>query len=429
MPVLLTNLCRGCGDMVQHVTPLNGRNYCDICLGEVQRRCVACGAAVHRDDAIIRASDGQPYCSICARALFSNCHDCGRQTPLTRARPYEDGVICSTCFNRDYDECYYCRRVITRNERWSTPDEHTACESCYNDRCGVCDHCGAGRWSDDIITTSHGRLCATCNRELGEWEAGEFVVNNPTYDDIGSTRKFGIELETARCNNYLTLRGNTIWECKTDCSIEGREFVSPILYGDEGLNEIRNFCAIARRLHWTVNRYCGYHAHFDVSHETWESLRSIAYAYRLTYDLWCRLVSDGRAQNAYCGSPDYSLDDIQTINSMSDWEYFVGARDRFEFVNWRAYLVHGSCELRSHDASLNSAIICDWIKLHARFIDKVSPMSLTEIDNLFQGRVSNQFDSLTPLIGEALADVYASAAEEYGHPVRVRQLEPIAAPF
>jgi hypothetical protein len=244
-----------------------------------------------------------------------------------------------------------------------------------------------------------------------------------------SKRKFGVELETSRCNGYRELYGNTIWGCHTDCSIEGREFISPILYGDEGLIEIENFCGNAHRRRWHVNHYCGYHAHFDMSKETWEAMRSIAYAYRKMYDMWCRLVSESRAHNAYAGPPNYSPEDVRRVNSASDWEYFVGARDRFEFVNWRAYLVHGSFEVRSHDATLDKDMICDWVMLHTRFIDYVSCMSLDEIDDKFSGSVESQFAALSEIVGEELATKYADRSDVYGSSVRPTELAILEPPF
>jgi hypothetical protein len=205
--------------------------------------------------------------------------------------------------------------------------------------------------------------------------------------------------------------------------------VSPILYGDQGLMEILAFCTIAKQKRWSVDRYCGYHAHFNVSNESWDSLKSIAYAYRLTYEMWCCLVPERRASNPYCGAPDYALEDVGRINNASDWEYFVGARDRFEFVNWRAYLVHGSFEVRSHEGTLNGPVVCNWIKLHARFIDCVSAMSIDEIDDRFSGTVETQFAAIKEFIGEELFEIYAGLSDEYGHPLVPQELVALHPPF
>jgi hypothetical protein len=264
------------------------------------------------------------------------------------------------------------------------------------------------------------RFCQNCgNYRLRAWDSKPFICENPTYDKIGSTRKFGIELETSACPNHLELRNNTIWECKPDCSIEGLEFVSPVLFGDQGLNEIKVFCANARRLRWHVNRYCGYHAHFDMTNENWQSLRSIAFAYYITYELWRHFVSDARANNSMCGVPSCVLSDITEINSEEDWDYFVGKCDRFEFVNWRAYFVHGTMEVRLHDASLTTKEVLNWIKVHVRFIDFVKDLSFNDITTYFAGSIEKQFDALAKIIGSKLTDFYAGRADLFRKPVRV----------
>jgi hypothetical protein len=237
---------------------------------------------------------------------------------------------------------------------------------------------------------------------------------------IGSTRRYGIELETSECRGFYELKGSTIWECKSDCSIAGKEFVTPVLVGDEGLIEIENFCSIANQRRWRVNHYCGYHAHFDVTRESWESLRSIAYAYRLTYPMWCRFVPEDRAHNSYAGAPEYELDKVASIRSASDWDYFVGARDRFEFVNWRSYLVHGSCEVRSHAGTLNAEEVCNWIMLHAKFIDLASGMTIEELAEKFGGTPAKQFSYFEDCIGSELADYYSDKSEGWGNPLRSR---------
>jgi hypothetical protein len=195
------------------------------------------------------------------------------------------------------------------------------------------------------------------------------------------------------------------------------EFVSPILYGDQGLVEIKSFCKLAKDRRWKTNRYCGYHAHFDASEETWESLRSIAYAYRKTYEVWCCFVSDSRSSNPMCGAPDYNLGDIANLSNAEDWEYFAAACDRFEWLNWRAYMVHGTLEFRSHDPSLNAVEICNWIKVHARFIDFVKSWSLADLNELFNGSVQDRFKAISDIVGSELADYYANRAECFGKPV------------
>jgi hypothetical protein len=240
---------------------------------------------------------------------------------------------------------------------------------------------------------------------------GDFSAPEVHYNLVGSTRRFGVELETSRCPNHRDLNGQTIWECKRDCSIEGMEFISPILYGDEGLAEIESFCQIAQNKRFAVNSSCGYHVHLDASNESEDSLKAIAYAYRRTYALWCALVPDSRSDNRMCGAPDYDCDEIVAETT---FDYFVGRRDRFEFVNWRAYLVHGSIEVRLYQGTLDATEICNWIKIHARFIDVVSRRTFEEIDAMFSGSMEAQYGALTAIIGSDLSAYWFNKSQGYG---------------
>lgn len=242
------------------------------------------------------------------------------------------------------------------------------------------------------------------------WDSTPFQCSRPTYNNIGQ-RRFGVELETSECDEYEDIQDSTIWACKRDCSIDGMEFISPVLWGDQGLREISRFCRLASD--WSVNNTCGYHVHLDMTHELWRNMRSIAYAYLRTYPIWSKLVSSRRADNRMCGEAGYEYSELRRIQSYDDWCYFVGVRDRFEFVNWRSWFVHKTLEIRLHGGTLNSLAIVNWIKVHACFIDAMRTLELIDIDLLFKGDVA--WTNFTTLIDSDLCDYYRGRAESYGY--------------
>ena len=403
--------------MPQHATVIGGRAYCEDCAADEFLTCGSCHCHTRRDAA--RLVRGVYYCPACYSNLV-RCDRCGQRHAATQN--LDDQSLCHVCYEHLAVTCENCGEICNRHFVRSTPNEEIWCENCFHEACTVCDSCENSIWNDDVQEISGRVYCRRCARDrCREWDSKPFVCDTPTYDIIGSTRKFGVELETSECPHHTEVRDTTIWECKSDCSIEGLEFVSPVLYGDQGLADIENLCMIARRKGWMTNRYCGYHAHFDVTGEDWESLKRIAYAYRLTYELWCCFVSDARSSNPMCGAPDYSCADIRRINSAEDWEYFAGVRDRFEWVNWRAYLAHGTMEVRSHDASLNAHEICNWVKAHARFMDFAKEWDLSDLDALFSGDISEKFEAIVGVLGVDLADFYANRARAHGKPVRPSQ--------
>jgi hypothetical protein len=173
--------------------------------------------------------------------------------------------------------------------------------------------------------------------------------------------------------------------------------ISPILQGDEGFAEIREICAFAERKAWTLDASCGLHVHIDARDLSSQELLQIAYAYRKSYPLWKRFVSRRRSDYSMCGSPQYSPADVRAAEHFED---FAESRDRFEFVNWRSFLRHGSIEVRIYRGSLNAREVCNWVALHARFIDAVKDLTFDEIDNVLGGITRKNWRGLVELVGD-----------------------------
>lgn len=397
-----------------------GQYYCSACRNDQFVECHECNQYALRDEAY--RINRIWYCPNCYINM-QVCCNCGTATP--QGRTVAGDFFCPSCYNQVFRICAECGRSVESYHLRQPPDCSGAlCHDCFDDVCYRCDDCGESIWIDDAVHTDDGTYCRNCYRHAKrEWDSKPFGCLSPSYDKIGSTRKFGVELETSDCYNHTDLYDNTIWGCKTDYSISGMEFVSPILYGDDGLEEIKDLCKAGRG--WHVNSSCGYHAHLDITNEDWRSLRSIAYAYHKTYQLWCCFVSQYRRTNNMCASPNYDIETILDIHSAEDWDYFVARRDRFEFINWRAYLVHNTLEIRIHDASLDSEEICNWIKCHARFIDFVAGCSLNDVKDLLNCSIEQQFEVLTDIIGKELSDYYRSRAEQMGRPINLTSLESV----
>lgn len=110
-------------------------------------------------------------------------------------------------------------------------------------------------------------------------------------------RKFGIELEVADISrskvicvfnaigvaikeegyNHAT-RG--YWKIVSDASVRnGFEVVSPVLYGEEGLESVRAVVTALNDAGASVNKTCGFHVHFDARDLSVTSVKAIIMRY------------------------------------------------------------------------------------------------------------------------------------------------------
>ena len=110
-------------------------------------------------------------------------------------------------------------------------------------------------------------------------------------------RKFGIELEVVSINRQTALRAlravginvqdesynhstRSHWKLVSDASVrDGFEVVSPILRGEQGIEEAMTVAAALDDAGATVNRSCGFHVHFDAADLSAGDIKTIVKRY------------------------------------------------------------------------------------------------------------------------------------------------------
>ena len=206
--------------------------------------------------------------------------------------------------------------------------------------------------------------------------------------------KFGVEIEFFGAN-YITiieqLRANGIqvadfsgythtvipqWKITTDCSVNSRgtglgkglELVSPILYGDEGLDELEKVYTVLNECGAKVDRSCGTHVHFDIADYTVEDMVSFLNLYYKEHTLIDHLVPASRRDNRYC--QQLRTADIKRINERFEDDRIQGIRDirgilysRYRTVNLDSYVKYGTIEFRQHGGTTEFEKMEAWIIL------------------------------------------------------------------
>jgi hypothetical protein len=214
----------------------------------------------------------------------------------------------------------------------------------------------------------------------------------------------------------MKLRGKTCFGAKEDGSVDGLEFYSPILAGDQGLAEVRKFCRLAKMYHFQVNEDCGYHLHIDMRGTTVTERKRIAYGYRLTFNLWQHLVREDRWHNTFCERPNYSS---QMLRDTHNFTLFEQRMCRYQFVNLRAFHDHRTYELRGYQGTLDHHEICNWIKAHLRFVDFAKDTPLAELDAMFGQGLRKAKRSLRKVLGAPLSNFYAKLWRKHAARVAV----------
>jgi len=426
--------------------------------------CAECGGYTYPSDSI--EVDGRVLCSDCANSAgWAHCSDCGKVTDDNACS--EDGdYYCQSCYDEKYVKCESCDCEVCKEDARQSDCRDWYCEECYNETFFSCEHCSSEVCNDSGRTDENGNCycqscysdlyssCETCGCEVhrdnvcycerdgnaycedhypgegrddAEWSHGRFRAG-ATCKEIRSQRKFGVELETSACPDHSDLEGNTCFDCREDGSIKGMEFTSPVLSSDAGLAAIRDFCHHAGQLDFEVDRDCGFHAHFDVKSLSAGQKSSVAYAYKLTYDVWAAFVNESRRNNHYCKSVPWDRSSLEALEDGDDWRRFSYNTDRYTWINLNAYSKHGTFEVRLHTATLDGDKVCNWIKAHTRFIDWARDKTLDELEGIFAGSAKSKFRALATIWADSeLSDFYGCRAKKNGTDLTtVRKMQPVA---
>ncbi|MHC4117553.1 MAG: amidoligase family protein [Planctomycetota bacterium] len=338
--------------------------------------------------------------TLTATAELIECPECHRHKP--RVEFAVMGDVCLECFDAKYRFCENCGKVIAQSG-----DHCLLNRTVYHDGRNLCFQC-----YDWALYGERG----------SNWRPVPFGVSFATYGKIGSTRKYGVEIETASCEGWEELSGNTRFGAKDDCTVNGKEFDSPVLYGDEGLDAIRAFLSHGENNDWHADEDCGCHTHYDVRDLSYDQLCSVTYAYRKSVAVWKALVAEWRRHHDYSRPYEWTCADFKRAAARnSSYSHLLCdlERDSYEYVRFSAYSAHNTFENRMLEGTCDAELICNWIKLNCRFIDAVKDMSIEEIDAHFgRGQRHEHVGPFCELVGDDLTDFIYDRAEKNGRPFR-----------
>ena len=220
----------------------------------------------------------------------------------------------------------------------------------------------------------------------------------PTTNDLPEIT-FGVEIEVTRLvsqdaiaialqaagisvavegYNHATKRH---WKVVTDGSC-GYEVVSPILSGEQGLNELRKVCETLTRIGCKVNKNCGLHVHLGADFLGVGRVRSFIKRYMANEANLDSIQPKARrgSANRYClpiteTMRTHLIDNCLTVDDM------VGLQTtRYCKVNLQSYRKYNTIEIRHHAGTTNATRIENWVRFLIGFATTATPENATNIE-------------------------------------------------
>lgn len=207
--------------------------------------------------------------------------------------------------------------------------------------------------------------------------------------DYTFNRNFGIEIEAYNCTRErlareLTAAGINVqvegynhtdhtdhWKLVTDSSLSGNntfELVSPILHGEQGLEELEKVCWVLDLCNAKVNDTCGLHVHMDAAEFDLTTWKNIILTYKRLEGVIDNFMPHSRRNNRYCKAlTAITENSIKHARNIGDLRaaFF---HNRYHKVNLEAYARHRTVEFRQHGGSTNFTKMSAWIHFLAKMI-------------------------------------------------------------
>lgn len=223
-------------------------------------------------------------------------------------------------------------------------------------------------------------------------------------------RNFGIELEMYNVNvrdlanamrnesvefqneNYNhTTRSH--WKAVRDSSISGSnaiEVVSPILQGENGMQQVKSVCKALNSVNAKVNKSCGFHVHFSAADFTIEQWRNLFINYALFEEHIDKMMPVSRrdSNNRFCQSKKTEvLANIERINAATELIDITNAirqNTRYVKLNVESFWRHGTVEFRQHSGTVDFNKISAWVEILNSLIEYSATTRATSANDFFK---------------------------------------------
>jgi hypothetical protein len=174
----------------------------------------------------------------------------------------------------------------------------------------------------------------------------------------------GIETRSERYNHETRSHWKLISDASL-CGVNSFELVSPILKGEEGLEQLKIVSRVLKEANVKINKTCGLHIHLEVKDykiNAWKNLYSNYAFLEPTIDTFLPQSRRGN-NNQFCKSMRVDNYEAKLNNSetLQDLERNTTRRDRYYKMNIQSFWKYKTVEFRGHSGTIDYGKISNWI--------------------------------------------------------------------
>ncbi len=214
------------------------------------------------------------------------------------------------------------------------------------------------------------------NRQFGVEIEAYNVTNTKLKKELV---KLGIRVEIERYNHTT----KTHWKIITDSSIRGSngfEIVSPILKGQNGLEQLEKVCKALKNCNAYINKSCGLHIHFDASKFKLKQFKNLILNYADMESVIDTFLPNSRRanNNTYCKSiisHKRAIENASTINQLTD-----AIPQRHSKLNTKSYVKYKTIEFRHHSGTVEFDKIQNWILFLHNLVQYSSDKRVSQVN-------------------------------------------------
>ncbi len=237
-----------------------------------------------------------------------------------------------------------------------------------------------------VSRTNNRGTVYTINRKFGI----ELEMYNVNATDLtNAMRNENVEFESEDYNH--TTRSH--WKGVRDSSINGTngiEIVSPVLQGENGMQQVKSVCKVLNAVNAKVNKSCGFHVHFSANDFTIQQWKNLFINFAMFENHFDKMMPVSRrdSNNSYCQSIKTKvLNNVAKIDAatgLREIKIAIGQHNRYVKLNIESFWRQGTVEFRQHSGTVDFNKISNWVEILNSLIEYSATNRATSASDFYK---------------------------------------------